>query len=147
MVASASDEALSYLRPDEYAWTANDHLVHLLDAEASAFFRVKTAIAEPGNAVPLWDEEKWRAALRYDGQDGRRCLVLAVQLRAIVGELCASMVDRDWSSLYVVHPTKGRLDLAALLEVYRDHVAFHVPYIKRGIDAWKGSTAAKESAT
>jgi hypothetical protein len=37
----------------------------------------------------------------------------------------------------VRHPTRGILSLEAILEMYRDHVAFHLRLIKRNLDAWK----------
>ena len=29
------------------------------------------------------------------------------------------------------------MDLVRILEIYRDHLAFHAPFIKRNLDAWK----------
>jgi hypothetical protein len=29
------------------------------------------------------------------------------------------------------------MDLVSILELYRDHLSFHAPFIKRNLEAWK----------
>jgi catechol 2,3-dioxygenase-like lactoylglutathione lyase family enzyme len=117
------------------AWSINDFLVHFLDADLSMAFRVRAALAQPGFAVPVWDEEAWQARLRYDDEDGPSCLKEAEALRSRLAATLRRFADEDWSAYYVEHPSRGRLDLKALLGVYRDHIAFHVPLIRRNLDA------------
>lgn len=137
LVAELPDEAFHYVPEVKDAWSINDHLVHLLDAEVAGYFRVRNAMASPGLPVQTWDEEAWQAKLAYGATDGRVCLALAMQLRSLLCASLRSAADRDWSALWLEHPEKGRLDLPRLLEIYRDHLAYHAPFIKRNIDAWK----------
>jgi hypothetical protein len=137
LVESAPDEALAFVPPIEAAWSVNDQLVHLLDAEANLCYRIRGAVAEPGAAVPVWDEEAWQTRLRYGKSDGRRCLALAEGLRAFYAGGLRALLDEDWAAYQVRHPTRGILSLEAILEMYRDHVAFHLRLIKRNLDAWK----------
>jgi len=135
-IADVGREEMLFIPPIRDAWSINDFLVHFLDADTSLAYRFRTAIAEPGAAVPLWDEEAWHGRLRYEGEDGRACLALAKGLRSFVAVGLRSVVDEDWAAFYVEHPAKGKLDLVALVEMYQQHVVFHQPLIRRNMRAW-----------
>jgi hypothetical protein len=142
---SRVDELIAGIGPDELrfapsvrdAWSINDFLVHFLDADISLAFRVRTAIAEPGKTVPIWDEEAWQSALHYDAEDGLACLSLAKGIRSYVSVGLRSAVDASWSSYYIVHPSRGRLELGAIIAMYEEHIVFHLPLIKRNRQAWR----------
>lgn len=138
---SAAD--LRFVPPLPEAWSINDFLVHFLDADMSMAFRVRAAVAEPGFAVPLWNEELWQARLRYGEEDGPACLKEAKALRARLAAFLRRYADEDWDGYFVVHPKRGRIDLAAILDMYRDHVAFHAPLIKRNLEALKAAGAKR----
>jgi hypothetical protein len=36
-----------------------------------------------------------------------------------------------------MHPSKGRLELNTLIEMYEQHIVFHLPLIKRNRQAWQ----------
>jgi hypothetical protein len=137
LIAEISLEELLFVPPIHDAWSINDFLVHFLDADLSLAFRARSAIAEPGKAVPVWEEEEWHEALHYDDEDGLACLAQAKGIRAFVARGMRSVVDSDWSSFFIIHPSKGRMELAALVEMYEEHILFHVPLIKRNRQAWK----------
>ncbi len=137
LIAGLSDEALRFAPALPDAWSIHDFLVHFLDADTSLCFRIRGAIAEPGIAAPVWEEELWHGRLHYEVEDGRRCLELAKGLRSFVAASLRALVDEDWSKFFFTHSVRGKLDLLALLEMYREHVTFHVPLIKRNRDAWK----------
>jgi hypothetical protein len=137
LVKGLSDRDLRFIPPVEGAWSINDFLVHFLDADVSLAFRVRMAVAQPGFAIPVWDEEAWQERLRYGEEDGPACLREAAALRRRLAAFLRRFADEEWSGYYVEHPKRGRMGLSALLEVYRDHIAFHVPLIKRNLDALK----------
>jgi hypothetical protein len=139
------DELLEGIGPDELrfvppprdAWSINDFLVHFLDADLSLAFRVRASIAEPGKAIPAWEEDAWRDALHYGEEDGLACLGLAKSLRAFTCTCLRSAVDDDWSLYCIDHPARGRMGLVDLIEMYEQHIAFHLPLIKRNREAWR----------
>ena len=135
LIAGRPKEALSFVPPIRDAWSINDHLVHLLDADVSCAFRIRASVAEPGFAIPVWDEEAWQARLRYAEEDGLACLAEAEAMRARLAAFLRRIVDEDWSGFQVEHPKRGRLELASLLTMYREHVAFHAPLVKRNLEA------------
>ncbi len=140
---SVPKEALDFVPAIESAWSINEHLVHVFDADAICWYRLRVAIAEPGTTIPVWDQELWRSRLAYSAFDGPKCLEEATRLRLILVNTYQKLLDTDWSGYFVQHPQRGRLDAAGILELYRDHPAFHLPYITRNLDAWKASNGAK----
>lgn len=136
LVEGIGRDELQYAPSVQDAWSINDFLVHFLDADLSLAFRVRTAIAEPGKAVPVWEEEDWHDALHYEDEDGLACLALAKGIRSFVCVSLRSVVDADWSTFTVMHPSRGRLELPALLQMYVEHLVFHAPLIRRNRQAW-----------
>jgi hypothetical protein len=139
LIRGLPPEALAFVPKVPEAWSINDHLVHLLDADAAVWFRIRAAVAEPGKAIVAWDEEAWHARLNYGAMDGRACLAAAAGLRTLAAGAVRSLADRDWDGFWVQHPERGRMSLAELLGAYREHVAFHAPFVKRNRDAWQAS--------
>jgi hypothetical protein len=136
LVAGIGPDELRFAPPVQDAWSVNDFLVHFLDADLSLAFRIRTAIAEPGKAVPVWEEEDWHDALHYEKEDGLSCLALAKGIRSFVCVGLRSVADADWSAFFVMHPARGRLELPALLQMYTEHLVFHAPLIRRNRQAW-----------
>jgi len=136
LVKDISAKELAFLPDVPEAWSINEHLVHLLDADQNCWYRIRASIAEPGVTIPVWDQEAWRSRLGYADMDGIGCLAEAVRVRALIGQTCRSALDRDWSAFHVIHPERGRMDLAQILDLYVGHGAFHLKYIERNLDAF-----------
>lgn len=136
VVSGIGREELLFVPSLRDAWSINDFLVHFLDADLSLAFRVRTAIAEPGKSVPVWEEEAWHDSLRYDDEDGLACLSLAKGIRSFLAVGLRSVAESDWSGLSIAHPTKGPLGPAELIDIYDQHIVFHLPLIKRNRRAW-----------
>jgi len=130
-------EAMSYV-PDEPvdAWSINDHLVHLLDADMMLWYRARVAVAEPDSTIPVWQETLWKERLRYEMMDGRTCLNLAESVRAAMADGFRPMAEADWSTYAIIHPVRGRMLLTDVLVLYRDHAATHLSYIERNLAAY-----------
>jgi hypothetical protein len=137
LISGEGPEALAFVPNLADAWSINDFLVHFLDADLSLAFRLRSAIAESGTGVPVWDENAWHDALAYGEEDGRACLALAKGIRAFVAVTLRFRADEDWSAFFVEHPSKGKMDLAALVDLYEQHVTFHLPLIRRNLRAFR----------
>jgi hypothetical protein len=137
LLAVIPDEALRFTPPLPDAWSINDHLVHLLDADLAVCFRLRVAIAQPGFAIPLWEEQDWHDRLHYEAQDGRNCFGLARGLRTMTGACLRANAEHDWNEFWVQHPLRGKLGIIDLLKVYTDHGKTHEGYVKRNKEAWE----------
>lgn len=137
ILAALPDEALAFVPPIPDAWSVNDHLVHLLDADLSVCFRLRVGVAQPGFHIPAWEEEDWHERLHYEAQSGRQCFALAQGLRSTTCASLRALADRDWDEFFVMHPMRGRLGIVDLLSLYRDHGKTHEGFIKRNKEAWE----------
>jgi hypothetical protein len=136
LVSGLGAEELRFVPPIQDAWSINDFLVHFLDADISLAFRARTAMAEPGKNVPVWEEESWHDSLHYDDEDGIACLSLAKGIRRYLCAGFRSVVSADWAGFFIFHPSKGRMELDAIIAMYEQHIAMHMPLIKRNKQAW-----------
>jgi hypothetical protein len=136
LLEGVTDEELLYIPPVRDAWSINDFLVHFLDADIALAFRARMAIAESGKAVSTWDENVWHDTLRYCDEKGLVCLTLAKRIRAFLAVSVEAVMEADWSKFYIEHPTKGSLDLGDIIAMHDQHVAFHLPLIRRNRKAW-----------
>ncbi len=137
LVKDLSAKELAFLPDVPEAWSINEHLVHLLEADLICWYRIRASIAEPGVTIPVWNQEAWRSRLGYADLDGIGCLSEAVRVRALIGRTCRGVLDGDWSEFHVIHPERGRMDLSQLLELYCGHGAFHLKYVERNLAACK----------
>ena len=135
LVKDLSAKELSFLPDLPEAWSIDEHLVHLLEADLICWYRIRASIAEPGVTIPVWNQEAWRSRLGYADMDGIGCLAEAERVRGLIGRTCRRLTDEDWSAFHVIHPERGRMDLAQLLDLYCGHGAFHLKYIERNLAA------------
>ncbi|NLJ45177.1 MAG: DinB family protein [Treponema sp.] len=135
LVKNLTAHQLSFIPDLPEAWSINEHLVHLLEADLICWYRIRAAIAEPGVTIPVWNQEAWRSRLRYSDLDGIGCLEESVRVRSLIGRTCRGVLDGDWSAFHVIHPERGRMDLAQLLELYSGHGSFHLKYLERNLTA------------
>jgi len=134
-----ADELLRF-RPDlEDAWSILEHLAHVLDTEVSSYIRFRTAVAEPGAPVMVYDQGKWRSLSGASGQSARQTLEAFKLLRTLNYGLLKGLEDREWSGFTVQHPQRGRIDLEDLLTIYTGHVDFHLEYLRRNEELWEKS--------
>ncbi len=131
----APKTALDY-RPDlKDAWTIREHLVHFFDADVIAYARVRLCAAEPGVTLFVWNEEEWKQRLGY-GETDLEATVEGIRLmRRLIAASAAILLDRDWETLFVNHPKRGRMTIADVLKLYEDHAAFHLEYVGRNLKA------------
>lgn len=130
-------DELNFVPPILDAWSINEHLVHLLDADCNLVMRLRGAVAEPGRSVPVWNQEAWRAKNNYSASDGVFCLDLAVSLRKFLAESLRTLDDATREAACVMHPERGKLSLADVLTIYTGHADFHLKYLKRNLEAFR----------
>lgn len=131
-----SPAELHFIPPIEDAWSINEHLVHLLDADCSMAVRLRGAVAEPGGAPAAWDKEAWRLKNNYGKSDGLFCLDLAVSFRKFLAESLRSLSDEARNAAHYIHPDRGKQDLADILITYTNHADFHLKYMVRNLEAF-----------
>ncbi len=126
-----SKEEISY-KPAPEKWSAHDIIIHIADAEANSYVRVHKALAEPGEKIFAYDQDKWASTLNYAGHDFNDHLELFRLLRKTCYNLIKNMPEEKWSNQYN-HPDYGLVELDRWLDIYVAHVPGHIAQIERNI--------------
>jgi uncharacterized damage-inducible protein DinB len=127
-VGRASGRTLAR-RPAPREWSVAEVLGHLLDAEVALGFRIRKIAAEPGSAIPAWDQEKWTERLRHRRAAARRLLAAYAALRAadLAQALRLTPAERK---LRGRHPEYGPMSVLQLLEHFAEHDLNHLGQIR-----------------
>jgi len=129
---SGLDDDACRARPRGAArWSIQEIVLHTADSEAHAYVRVRKALAEPGAALPGYDQDAWVATIDYrnTGRPEReRALDLIELLRRQTAPLLAGPRPAEGEA-WGIHPQFGHLTLRNLLELYADHSERHLEQI------------------
>ena len=115
-------------RPNRDGWSIRDVLVHLADSEIVGAFRFRLVLAEDEPTLPVYDQDRWKRRLHYIWRSPEAALSLFQQTRFSTAEMLQQCDAAAWQRIGV-HPERGRLTLADLLETYTAHVDTHVAQI------------------
>ena len=122
-------------RPSPDRWSVHEIVVHIADSEANSYIRCRRFIAEPGNTVMAYDENRWAEALRYHDQSADEAVELFKWLRLRSYQLIKALPEPAWSNT-VYHPENGSMTLDDWLDVYERHVREHVEQMQANYAAW-----------
>ena len=119
------------LRPRPGKWSIKETILHLVDSDLMAAVRVKLVVAQPGSALPFYDQDIWTVKLGH--QDANHAAIegalhLFETLRWTSLRLFESANNDDWQKTGV-HRSFGIITLRQLLELYADHSERHVEQI------------------
>lgn len=128
-------EAVRDLGPGELArrapgesWSIRDVLHHLADDELVRAVRIRLAVASPGALLPAYDEAAWQRRLQYLWRSPELALATLDQVRFGTAEILQRLDDEGWARSGL-HPERGVLTVAALVQGGVDHVAEHVAQV------------------
>ncbi len=110
-------------------WTVRQTVHHLADSHIMSFSRFKLALTSDWPTISAYDENAWANL-----PDSR--LPLESSLQILEGlhtrwvALLESMSDDDFNK-GIVHPERGRMNLATALAIYSWHSLHHTAHITR----------------
>lgn len=113
-------------------WSILQIVVHLSDAELMGALRVRLAYGQSGSTLPVYDQDLWASALRYqetDRQTFERRVELFTLLRETTTPIFRQARDAEWTQRAAQHPEFGPVTLRNLLELYADHGERHIEQI------------------
>ena len=125
-------------RDEHGCWSIHEHIIHITDSEANSYIRCRRLIAEPGEALMAYDENRWADTLVYHDQDIEESLELFRWLRQKNYNLICSLPESAWRNT-AYHPENGNMTLDDWLDVYESHVREHVQSMQENYDAWVGA--------
>jgi hypothetical protein len=125
-----------HFRPSEDEWTVHETVIHITDSEANSYARCRRFIAEPGEAVMSYDENRWRVVLDYPSQSTEDALELFRLLRRASYNLIRDLPEGVWANT-AYHPENGVMTLDDWLDVYERHIPEHVEQMRRVHGEWR----------
>jgi hypothetical protein len=128
-------------KPSPEWWSIHEIVVHIADSEANSYVRCRRFVAEPGESVMAYDENRWAEALRYHDQDPDEAVELFKWLRLRSYRLIKALPESTWSHT-VYHPENGTMTLDDWLDVYERHVREHVAQMQSVHAVWLEQRAA-----
>ena len=135
-------KAMWTYKPGPDRWSIHEILFHLANSEANGYIRCRRAIAEPGQSVMGYDEEKWAAELHYQDQDAEEALELFKLMRKINARLLQSLPPAAWANI-MAHPERGPMTLDDWLVIYAAHTPAHIGQMNATHAAWLASQKGK----
>jgi hypothetical protein len=119
------------------AWTIREHVIHIVDSDVSGFFRWRMSLAEPGAKAPVQEEELWNSKIEH----ARESMGDFLNLHELLRKITVSYLEKtSWDIINVAHyqhPVNGRVALSKWVQIYAEHVDFHIEYIDRNYRLWK----------
>ncbi len=134
-------KAMWHVHADDDPWSIHEIIVHITDSEANSYARCRRCIAEPGQRVMAYDENRWASALHYHDQDTDDALELFKWLRLRTAKLIQTVPESVWSHP-MEHPENGTMTLDDWLDTYERHVPEHLQQMQRIYEAWRQQQAA-----
>jgi hypothetical protein len=125
------DESDLHKRPFPGKWSVQEIVCHVADSETCAALRFRLALAEPGAALPAYDQDRFASGLGYGTFDGElfdATRTLFRSLRGISTRLLRSAARAAWDNTGR-HREWGEVTLRQLLELYADHGERHLEQI------------------
>jgi len=126
-------------KPTPADWSIHEIIVHLADAEANGYIRLRRFIAEPGSRVMAYDQDRWAKKLDYQDQNAQQALELFRLLRSTSYALLVRLPETAWTNT-VQHSENGVMTLEDWLDTYEAHVTEHVTQILNNVILWKEQT-------
>jgi len=125
-------------KPSPDRWSIHEIVIHIADSEANSYVRCRRFIAEPGESLMAYDENRWGQVLRYHAQSTEEAVELFRWLRSSSHHLIRSLPESTWSNT-AYHPENGTMSLDDWLDVYERHVREHIAQMQSNYEAWLAS--------
>ena len=111
------------------AGASTRHIVHIADSDANSYIRRRRFIAEAGESLAAYDENKWAVALDYHNQDMEDAPGLFKLLRRNSYKIIKDLPEKVWSCT-TYHSEDGKMSLDDWLDVYEGHILEHIQYMQ-----------------
>ena len=122
-------------RDEHGCWSIHELLIHIADSEVNSYIRCRRLIAEPGQSLMAYDENRWAEALLYHDQNTSDALELFKWLRHKTSTVIKTLPDSFWLHS-AFHPENGDMTLDDWLDLYERHVPEHLQSMQENYDAW-----------
>lgn len=134
-VHDLKDESLYRFKENEKDWSIKEIIIHIADVEMFGFLRIRTIIAEPGQTVMRFDQEKWARELNYITHSISQALETVKVTRATNAKLLRQIPIEKWNNT-VIHSEYGEMSLYQTVEYFTNHLLHHLYKIDQRVDQY-----------
>lgn len=107
---------------------------HLADAELVYGVRIRTALTQPGQLLPAFNENEWVARFGPYDEDPHRALARFRAVRESTLAILDSVTDEEWQRCGL-HEDAGELSVADLAARLAAHDTAHLDQIREALGA------------
>jgi uncharacterized damage-inducible protein DinB len=111
-------------------WTVRQLVHHIADSHANSVIRFKLALTEDWPTIKPYDEKAWAELADSKSLPIDSSIVFIESMHARWVALLESMSESDFAR-GMIHPERGRSDLARTLALYAWHSRHHVAHITK----------------
>ncbi len=119
--------------PAAGAWSIQELVIHLADADAVAINRMKWVIAENNPPLPGFDENAWTRSLFNEAQSLEDAVTLFEvnrrQFARVLRQLSATAGAAAAFERFGTHSERGKVTLLDLLKTYTGHFDHHMTFL------------------
>lgn len=111
-------------------WSILDVVGHLADTELVYRYRMRMSVAQPGSAIPAYDQDRWATALRYRDDNLESVLQEIEALRAANLAWLEGLSDEELDRAGV-HEERGAESVRRIVKLLAAHDLVHRNQIRR----------------
>ena len=111
-------------------WSILEVVWHLADTEVVYRYRMRMSVAQPGSAIPAYDQDLWAAGLRYNDGNLESVLKEIEALRAANLAWLADLSDEEMDRAGV-HEERGTESVRRIVQLLAAHDLVHRNQIRR----------------
>jgi|CXWL01.1.fsa_nt_gi uncharacterized damage-inducible protein DinB len=116
--------------PIPNTWSIRQIVVHLMDSDLIAAYRMKRIIAEDRPRLDVWDENAFVPNLHYEKLSATKAAELFKANRLFMADILRNL-PADAFERVALHPDVGELPLRELVRLYVHHVHHHLAFIEK----------------
>ena len=145
-VHNLRDERLYRFKVNENDWSIKEIIIHIADVEMVGYLRIRTVIAEPGQTVMRFDQEKWAKELNYITNSVSQALEIVKVARATNAKLLRLIPIEKWTNT-VMHSERGEMTLYQTVEYFTNHLLHHLFKIDQRVDQYFKARNGKKTTS
>lgn len=129
-------------KPSPEKWSIREIIIHIADSEAVGYARCRTIIAESGNSILAYDQDKWAEKTFYNQLQMDLAMDLFHMLRINTCEVLKTIPDETWNN-FMIHPERGKVTLDQWLEIYANHIDVHINQMNKNFTHWQNNKSTR----
>jgi uncharacterized damage-inducible protein DinB len=131
-IQGLSHEQLNAL-PVPRTWSIQQIVLHLMDTDLIAAYRIKRIIAEEKPALDLYDENAFAVRLHYDKLEAKAAAEIFRLNRILTGQLLHELPDEAFRRMGL-HQEMGEMSVSLFVRLYVKHVEHHMRFVTQKLE-------------